>query len=57
MANFFVAGAADDVGFAAAERLADMMCRLLPDACLTKFMLAPAQWPGFLDSHVRGVLG
>jgi len=57
MANYFIAGRADDVGFATVERIGDCMQALLPAAVLTKFMLSPEDWEDFRENHIRNLLG
>ncbi len=48
-AEFTVAGAADCVRFAEAERLADMLAALLPACTVTKVMKHPDEWPAYAE--------
>lgn len=47
MAAYNIAGRADDVDYAEAERLCDLLLAFLPECTVVKFRKHPDHWPGF----------
>lgn len=55
-ASFVLSGKADDVGFAEAERLCDILCAMLPSCVVVKLPVHPDDWEE-KKSNIGDVLG
>ena len=56
MAQYILAGAADDVAYAEAERVCDLLVAMLPDCTVVKHRKHPSEWPAFAK-RLQEVLG